>query len=51
VCTAMMAFLDVETWYRLIIWLVIGLTVYFTYSRHHSHLRSAKTAEPVQPVE
>ena len=23
---------------RLVVWLVIGLTIYFTYSRHHSHL-------------
>jgi amino acid transporter len=29
---------DVETWYRLVIWLVIGLCIYFFYSRHHSHL-------------
>jgi basic amino acid/polyamine antiporter, APA family len=38
VCFAMMASLDVDTWYRLVIWLAIGLTIYFTYSRHHSHL-------------
>src|ERR1022692_2866989 len=38
VCLAMMASLDVETWYRLVIWLVIGLCIYFFYSRHHSHL-------------
>ena len=37
-CFAMMAFLDIETWYRLVIWLVIGLAIYFSYSRHHSHL-------------
>jgi basic amino acid/polyamine antiporter, APA family len=44
VCLAMMASLDVDTWYRLVIWLVIGLTIYFTYSRHHSHLRRAEGA-------
>jgi len=38
VCLAMMASLDVETWYRLVIWLVIGLAIYFLYSRNHSHL-------------
>ena len=37
-CFAMMAFLDHETWYRLVIWLAIGLVIYFSYSRHHSHL-------------
>ena len=25
-------------WARLIVWLIIGLIVYFTYGRHHSHL-------------
>ena len=38
VCLGMMASLNVETWYRLVIWLAIGLIIYFTYSRHHSHL-------------
>jgi basic amino acid/polyamine antiporter, APA family len=28
-------------WARLIIWLVIGLVIYFTYSRHHSRVRNA----------
>jgi APA family basic amino acid/polyamine antiporter len=42
VCLAMMASLDVETWYRLVIWLVIGLCIYFSYSRHHSHLAIGK---------
>jgi APA family basic amino acid/polyamine antiporter len=34
----MMASLDVATWIRLVVWLAIGLTIYFTWSRHHSHL-------------
>ncbi len=32
----MMASLPADTWIRLVIWLVIGLIVYFTYSRYHS---------------
>jgi basic amino acid/polyamine antiporter, APA family len=28
-------------WLRLFIWLVIGLVIYFTYSRHHSRVRKA----------
>jgi basic amino acid/polyamine antiporter, APA family len=28
-------------WARLIIWLVIGLVIYFTYSRYHSRVRGA----------
>ena len=27
-------------WARLIIWLIIGLVVYFTYSRHHSRVQA-----------
>jgi APA family basic amino acid/polyamine antiporter len=38
VCFAMMASLDSATWIRLVVWLIIGLTIYFTYSRYHSHL-------------
>jgi APA family basic amino acid/polyamine antiporter len=30
-------------WARLIIWLVIGLVIYFTYSQHHSRVRKALT--------
>jgi APA family basic amino acid/polyamine antiporter len=42
VCFAMMASLDSDTWYRLFIWLGIGLAIYFGYSRHHSHLAKAR---------
>jgi APA family basic amino acid/polyamine antiporter len=28
------------TWYRLIIWLAIGLIIYFTYGRYHSKVQS-----------
>jgi APA family basic amino acid/polyamine antiporter len=38
VCLAMMTALDAETWWRLVIWLVIGLIIYFTYSRFNSTL-------------
>jgi APA family basic amino acid/polyamine antiporter len=31
-----MAGLDIMTWYRFVIWLVIGLVIYFFYSRHRS---------------
>jgi basic amino acid/polyamine antiporter, APA family len=32
----MMVSLGVETWYRLGIWLAIGLAIYFGYSRRHA---------------
>ncbi len=41
VCLAMMTSLDGETWWRLWIWLAIGLIIYFTYSRFNSKLNKA----------
>jgi APA family basic amino acid/polyamine antiporter len=38
VCFAMMASLDKMTWIRLVVWLALGLFIYFGYSRKHSHL-------------
>jgi len=34
-------------WARLIGWLIIGLVIYFGYSRHHSRLQMQRSAEPV----
>jgi APA family basic amino acid/polyamine antiporter len=42
VCAAMMFSLDLLTWLRLVIWLAIGLVVYFTYSRSRSKLQHPK---------
>ena len=36
ICFAMMAGLPGDTWLRLIVWLAIGLAIYFLYGRHHS---------------
>ncbi len=36
----MMWSLGWQNWARLIIWLVIGLVIYFTYSRYHSRVRN-----------
>jgi basic amino acid/polyamine antiporter, APA family len=40
----LMAGLGWENWMRLIVWLIIGLCIYFGYSRHHSRLNQP---EPV----
>jgi APA family basic amino acid/polyamine antiporter len=46
VCMAMMVSLDRATWYRLIIWILIGYVVYFGYSRPRSaHLPAVQPAE------
>jgi APA family basic amino acid/polyamine antiporter len=36
--------LGLSNWARLFVWLVVGLAVYFGYSRHHSRIRSAAVA-------
>jgi basic amino acid/polyamine antiporter, APA family len=42
VCTAMIVLLDPTTIQVAVIWMLIGLVIYFVYSRHHSNLRNQK---------
>ena len=37
-CVLLMCTLPYDTWLRLVIWLAIGVSIYFGYSRHHSKL-------------
>ncbi|SNR90509.1 amino acid/polyamine/organocation transporter, APC superfamily [Methylobacillus rhizosphaerae] len=39
-CSALMAFLPDETWHRFLIWVGIGIVMYFVYSMRHSKLRT-----------
>ena len=38
-CLALIGGLEISNWLRLVIWLAIGLVVYFAYGYHHSVLR------------
>jgi len=40
-CGGLMTGLTVITWIRFLVWLVIGLVIYFVYSRHRSALNTA----------
>ena len=42
-CLGLMAGLPKDTWYRLLIWLALGLVVYFAYSKSHSHIGRGDT--------
>ena len=37
-CLMLMFSLPAENWLRLVVWLVIGLVIYFAYGRHHSRV-------------
>lgn len=43
-CVALMTNLAVETWLRFLVWLAIGLAIYFGYGRTHSALGQVPTA-------
>jgi APA family basic amino acid/polyamine antiporter len=37
-CMFMMVFLPMDTWIRLLVWMLIGLDIYLVYGAKHSHL-------------
>ena len=39
-CGALTAFLPTATWHRFLIWVTVGIVVYFAYSMRHSKLRT-----------
>jgi APA family basic amino acid/polyamine antiporter len=39
ICVGMMVFLPLDTWVRLLVWMAIGIVIYFVYSKKHSVLR------------
>jgi len=46
ICVYLMINLSVETWLRFLIWLVVGLVIYFTYSMRRSRLATGEGQKP-----
>ena len=44
----MMVFLPALTWLRLVIWLAVGLVIYFAYSRSHSRVQKGLLPDPLE---
>ncbi len=45
-CIYLMVDLPGETWWRFLIWLAIGLAIYFLYGRRHSRLQQGQVVAP-----
>jgi len=43
-CLWVMSGLDLDTWIRLVLWLMAGLVIYFIYGRRHSRLQGERGA-------
>lgn len=50
ICVLMMVSLPLDTWIRLAVWMIIGLVIYFAYSKKHSLIRKGIVSIPQDPV-
>jgi APA family basic amino acid/polyamine antiporter len=41
-CLVQMLALPISTWIRLVVWLALGLLLYFSYGAHHSLVRRSR---------
>lgn len=41
ICFLQMYALPADTWWRLVIWMAVGIAIYFGYSRYHSKLNKS----------
>ena len=48
---ALMITLPVDTWIRLVVWLAIGMSIYFLYARRHTEARFAELASGARALE
>ncbi|MDE3178452.1 MAG: amino acid permease [Acidobacteriota bacterium] len=49
-CLLLMVSLPVETWVRFVVWLIIGLAIYFTYSRHRTEFAKTRRSVSASPA-
>jgi APA family basic amino acid/polyamine antiporter len=49
-CSVLMFSLPAANWVRLILWMALGLVIYFCYGHQHSVLRNPEVVEPTNPT-
>ena len=49
-CLYLMAGLPIDTWARLLIWMALGLAIYFGYGRRHARLAATRPSETSESV-
>jgi basic amino acid/polyamine antiporter, APA family len=49
-CLLLMLSLPAQNWYRLFVWMAIGLVIYFGYGQFHSLVRRGQPVPPATPI-